>query len=764
MLADQAWAREKLASVAGRVFSLAVGPLSAHWRIERRRPRRGRAAPAPSVRPATVACRRCRCRRSSPIPSRWNELVREDGDAELGGVLKDLARTMPWFVEETFAKALGPVAGQRVADAGRRLLAFPEYAAQRLSRKRGQLRARRSGTARDGARVPRCCVKASTKSRRASTRSPRASRRWRRASDRSADSVECRGQPAARRRSQRSPSSAGRGCTTSRSASGCSAARRAPRASRSCGSRARRARASPRSSRATSRRASCPGLWFQADPGDADPATFFHYVRIGAGEIPGTPRARRRSAAGVLRRVRGRPAGVHAPLHARALRAVSRRARCSSSTISTSPRPTPSWKLRVRRRAARDSRRHEPHLPVARAAGAGDGAARRRAAHHAHRVGSAALHDGRVGGADVERAGLAPDLARAIYKASDGWAAGIVLMREHLARNEGIAPEALLPEGKEAVFQYFTGEIFGRARAENQRVLMLAALLPSVSPADARGDLRQSGSAARARLRLPPAPVHRPAPHRRPAGLPVPRAVPRVPARGRAGGGCRGEDRAARRSTAPPDSSSRAATSTPPPRCTSRRRRGPRSSASRCTPDARCSRKAGARRSCSWLAAMPPDVRECGAAPGARRSVRGDVRRARALQGAARARVRGLRRAQRRAPAAAGRRRGGRLPLLRMGGLRAARPLDRRAHAAARSRTRVPVHRRRAAHSRRAAHRAAVPPARQPARSTTPRRTVETLLDAPDILDGAGQRSRERGVDPLQLQELEDQGRRAPTR
>ena len=64
-------------------------------------------------------------------------------------------------------------------------------------------------------------------------------------------------------------------------------------------------------------------------------------------------------------------------------------------------------------------------------------------------------------------------------------AAGIVLMREHLARSEAMAPDSLLPEGKEAVFQYFTGEIFGRARSDNQRVLMLAALLPSVSPADA---------------------------------------------------------------------------------------------------------------------------------------------------------------------------------------------------------------------------------------------------------------------------------------
>ena len=33
MLADQAWAREKLAPFAGRAFSLAVGPVSAAWSI-----------------------------------------------------------------------------------------------------------------------------------------------------------------------------------------------------------------------------------------------------------------------------------------------------------------------------------------------------------------------------------------------------------------------------------------------------------------------------------------------------------------------------------------------------------------------------------------------------------------------------------------------------------------------------------------------------------------------------------------------------------
>jgi ubiquinone biosynthesis protein UbiJ len=46
--------------------------------------------------------------------------------------LKDLAATLPWFVEKLFAQALGPVVGQRVAEAGRRMLGMPEYAASRM--------------------------------------------------------------------------------------------------------------------------------------------------------------------------------------------------------------------------------------------------------------------------------------------------------------------------------------------------------------------------------------------------------------------------------------------------------------------------------------------------------------------------------------------------------------------------------------------------------------------------------------------------------
>lgn len=131
ILADQDWARAKLQAMAGRAFTLAVGPLASTLSIAAD----GTLAAASTGTAADLTLS------ISPLalpafladPARWNEFVRETGDAELGGVLKELARTLPWFVEAAFARALGPIAGQRVADTGRRLLAFPEYAAQRWS-------------------------------------------------------------------------------------------------------------------------------------------------------------------------------------------------------------------------------------------------------------------------------------------------------------------------------------------------------------------------------------------------------------------------------------------------------------------------------------------------------------------------------------------------------------------------------------------------------------------------------------------------------
>ena len=132
LLEHEPWARERLAAFAGRAFMLRVGPATAGFRIDEH----GlfEHAPLAGATPDLVLA-------LSPLdvpafladPKRWNEFVAEEGDVELGGVLKELARTLPWFVERLFARALGPVVGQRVADAGRRMLGLPEYAATRIA-------------------------------------------------------------------------------------------------------------------------------------------------------------------------------------------------------------------------------------------------------------------------------------------------------------------------------------------------------------------------------------------------------------------------------------------------------------------------------------------------------------------------------------------------------------------------------------------------------------------------------------------------------
>jgi ubiquinone biosynthesis protein UbiJ len=132
LLEREPWARERLVAFAGRAFMVRVGPVTAGFRVDSR----GllESAPLAGATPDLVLT-------LSPFnvpamladPRRWNEFVTEEGDVELAGVLKDLAQTLPWFVERGLGRSLGPIIGQRVADAGRAVLALPEYAATRVA-------------------------------------------------------------------------------------------------------------------------------------------------------------------------------------------------------------------------------------------------------------------------------------------------------------------------------------------------------------------------------------------------------------------------------------------------------------------------------------------------------------------------------------------------------------------------------------------------------------------------------------------------------
>ena len=131
VLAREQWARNCLAAHSGQSFKVAVGPAVATLRIDAsgsiQSARASGDAPDLTLRisplnlPAFLA-----------DPKRWDALVAAEGDVALAATLKGLAETLPWFIERAFAEALGPIAGQFAADAGRRMLGLPGYAGSRV--------------------------------------------------------------------------------------------------------------------------------------------------------------------------------------------------------------------------------------------------------------------------------------------------------------------------------------------------------------------------------------------------------------------------------------------------------------------------------------------------------------------------------------------------------------------------------------------------------------------------------------------------------
>ena len=126
VLEREDWARERLSAHAGRTVRMVCGPMASTLAIAPS----GMLSPAQSAADLTLSISPLRLPTLLAHPERWTELVAVDGDAALAATLADLARTLPWFVEQAFASALGPLIGTRVADAGRELLALPERAAQ----------------------------------------------------------------------------------------------------------------------------------------------------------------------------------------------------------------------------------------------------------------------------------------------------------------------------------------------------------------------------------------------------------------------------------------------------------------------------------------------------------------------------------------------------------------------------------------------------------------------------------------------------------
>jgi ubiquinone biosynthesis protein UbiJ len=127
-LEGERWARDKLAAHAGRTVRVEIGPLAGRFAIDAA----GRLSESGNDADLTLAISPLQLPGLLAAPERWSQRVATEGDVALAATLGELASTLPWFVERTFAAFLGPIAGQQVADAGRRLLEISDYATGRI--------------------------------------------------------------------------------------------------------------------------------------------------------------------------------------------------------------------------------------------------------------------------------------------------------------------------------------------------------------------------------------------------------------------------------------------------------------------------------------------------------------------------------------------------------------------------------------------------------------------------------------------------------
>ncbi len=236
------------------------------------------------------------------------------------------------------------------------------------------------------------------------------------------------------------------------------------------------------------------GLWYRVDAGDADPATFFHYLaRL---VVAHSPRSRR-------------PLPVLTPEYLGGLAVFTRRFAEAMALrlrppftlvfddLHTLPGATPLWEILA---ALVDDLREEAELLLLSREPPASRFARLRA------NGALAAVDGldlRLSpdelDALLDRRGIELDApARdALQRESRGWAAGVVLLAQDtaVARPHRSEVDAARPQ---AVFDYFAREVLGGFPPDDRRRLARVGLLPEISAAS----LRALGDAAKTRAIL----------------------------------------------------------------------------------------------------------------------------------------------------------------------------------------------------------------------------------------------------------------------
>lgn len=223
-----------------------------------------------------------------------------------------------------------------------------------------------------------------------------------------------------------------------------------------------------------------PAVWYQMDRGDADPATFFHYLRFACERA--APRLRDPHAALPLLTPDYFP---DLPLFARRCFRELFRAMGDGTCLvldNLQDVPTESALHACLGEALMEVPDGVQVILISRSEPFG---------HYVRLVANAmssvlGWNDLKLTEAEIkaiaQRNRIGADaLVRQLIRYSDGWAAGLVLMIEHCRRNAGVDNLAT-HEGLKGVFQYLGVLVFDQLPAADQRTLLLASFFPILVP------------------------------------------------------------------------------------------------------------------------------------------------------------------------------------------------------------------------------------------------------------------------------------------
>lgn len=222
------------------------------------------------------------------------------------------------------------------------------------------------------------------------------------------------------------------------------------------------------------------GIWYQVDPGDADLATFFYY--LGEAAKPFTRKGQR-------------PLPLLTPEYLHDVEGFSRRffrdlfsqlPEAATLVLDNYQEIGPEQQFHQLVAQAVDEVPDSRLLIAVSRRDPPDCYARLIANEHVAFVDWDALkltlEEARMIAAN--RASLPEAEIKLLHEQSGGWAAGLTLMLEGSRKNGGSGSE--FPSGRDAIFDYFAAQIFGRVSAATQQFLVATAFLPQVPVSIAR--------------------------------------------------------------------------------------------------------------------------------------------------------------------------------------------------------------------------------------------------------------------------------------